>query len=365
MKLKIYITEPGTSRNEIQNLSKLLQDEVKPIQGTGEDSQHENLLMKYILVSFDTIEYEQLIDCKITHFKLMFELRKMLIHVNSFTHLSQENINKGTESAEYKAVFKELEGIVNHLKQESNDTKLFVELPCAGTRCHADTLNASQCLSNTNSELDSGVRSGDEFESLNSSEETMSGTTPNYGRNENWISCITQECKSNSRYPYNNMAYEKNSGAFINQKTTTQPAIGEKYPVLYAPRCPSEIQFIAPELSEYSEYGEDIFFDEAYKNPPSELTYQMLNYLHGSHNCVPNSVAYHKMTSGEKTQRSAYAQDKGGHKEDYKNSRQNQSSMESLMDQMACVNARYENSIENESMREDIINGTQKDGPKA
>ena len=358
--LKIHLSEPGASTAEIIQIAKVIQDNVEKMQDARERSQHENLIVRQTLIVFDAIPEKGMIPNDITYFHVTFDLPKLIHQLNSLVHLSQDDINKRMQTLDYKVIHDELDDFINNLKQESDnsETRLFVELPVGNGACRGEALNQNRCLSN-NSEPDSGIRSGDEFESLNSSEETMNDNMQNYRRNEDWIrSMNSQGFVPDIEYLYRSMPYDNEQVPNLNWKST-EPVAGYKdNSETKVSRCPSEIQFFAPEPTEYSEYGEDVFFDEANYDHLVSLGYPVHNGSHKTYNHVPNSVAYHKVHSnGKKKQNDRIhapptKHHRGRHRHEFNNSKEEHSSMESLMDKMADVNARYHNSIEHECVQE-------------
>ena len=420
--MQIHFIEPGVSIAEVREKIHMLNDNVEQMQDVNDKDQHGNLKARHAIVVFDAISNKEIIPNNIPCFHLMSGLPKFINHLNSLVQLSHDDIREKMQTLDFKVAYDELDDLINNLKQEldKSDTRLFVDLPVSKGASNGELAvpNQNRCLSN-NSEPDSGIRSGDEFESLNSSEETMNDKVQNYRRNQEWIQAMnSQGFVPDFEYdPYNTMPYEPAKN--LAWKNIGQVA-GGKY-TANAPKCPSEIEFLAPDPTEYSEYGEDVFFDEAnhvhvaalhypshdrshyqydYNQVPNSVMYTNMHSNGKSHNAnqvPPNMAGYHKMQPNGQIQNDNYAPNSmgyhtgqsrgksqhdnhvpdstayykvpsmgkgenikieasqtkphsGRHRQVVNKCKEEHSSMESLMDKMADVNARYQNSLEHESV---------------
>ena len=353
--IHIHLSEPGVSIAEIIQKVNMLHDNVENTQNARDKSLCENLIVRQVLIVFDGIPNKELMPKEITCFHLMFGLPKLIYHLNTSVQLSHDDIKERMQTLDFKVAYDEVDDLINKLKQghDNRETRLFVDLPMRSGSGSGEVLNQDRCLSN-NSEPDSGIRSGDEYESLNSSEETMNNNVQNYRRNQDWIQSMNSQEFVPNEYLYRGMSYDDESVPNLHWKSMGPKVLSK------APRCPSEIQFVAPDPTEYSEYGEDVFFDEANLDHLAALHYPIHNNSHYTfnHNHVPNSVQYHKVHSKGKIQNdrihaSETKPHKGRHRQEVKNCKEEHSSMESLMDKMADVNSRYQKSLDHGCLHEE------------
>ena len=348
--VKVYMTEPKLTANFLSLLTHF-QERAEQSQDIGEDEANKLLTTNTVLISFDTSEDgDEIKDNLVPHFQLMYEFSNFLKHINAFLHVDDKIINDNTKPESYKTLVEELEGLIQDLNAGiDKERKLVSKFSCNGNICHGEVPKQMRCVSNTNSEPDSGIRSGDEFESLTSSEEAMSESSNICKKDASWNSTGNKyEEETNlgniCKYKPSDQINNTDGPRFQATRTVQKDKINGSIPEFL--RCPSEIQFHSPEPTEYSEYGEDVFFENTENDCLYELRCPTMVYSHNTQMCAPTSMAYHRLHPCEKVKCVPTMSNRGRHKHDYKNSNQMQSSVESLMDQMAGINARYQNCME-------------------
>ena len=346
--LNVYITEPGYCRERFLSYCQYIQEPGNQRKDSSEGLL-ENLVAKSVILTFESVEDDQIATNGIVHFQLMFEISKFLNHINTFINLSQTESNEKMNSARYKIVCEELERLVNEIRQNTENTERHTaSYPNNNEFFQGEMLGVIQCrsLSNTNSEPDSGIRSGDEFESLTSSDETMNESTKHRKTANRWKRLRSpNNLRPNIRDADKSVVYRDAGDA-----DKTEIRLANDRTDIAMPRhlkCPPDIHFIAPEPSEYSEYGEDVFFDESNDSDFESMYPVPRTHIHNMHTCIPKVVVYQPHHSNEKIHHPS-VKSKGRQDSRCKPSKHLQSSLESLMDQMAALNTRYQKVVEND-----------------
>ena len=344
--LKVYIIEPG---NAIEMpMDKCTEELSEQTKDTRKEAPIEKLIEKSVIITFESVTNEDIDYNRVVHFQLMFEISKFINHLSTHINHSASEACIKMGSTSYKHACEGLETLINDIKQITKGTeKISINNPNNNVMLHGELLasSPSRSFSNSNSEPDSGIRSGDELESLTSSDETMNERTKRLNTVEYWN---TKSRRPNYANTHGSSGY-KRAGEPDNLTINVDGAVYDNTMLRHA-KCPSDVHFFAPEPSEYSEYGEDVFLEDLNYGEYDSVFPMLKTNPYQRNIKIPEIVVYEHIDSYD-TPRYPSVKYKGRQDNKVKSQNQKQihSSMESLMDKMEVLNTRYKHYIEDEN----------------